>query len=75
MFLTAKFLCRIQNFGKRALRFLLGDYGSTNEQLLNKAGRISMSINRLRTLYGEICKTLNKLNPSFMKNISTVKET
>ena len=34
-----------------------------------------MSINRLRTLCVEIFKTLNELNPSFMKNISTVKET
>ena len=34
-----------------------------------------MSINRLRTLYVEIYKTLNELNPSFMKNIFTVKET
>ena len=34
-----------------------------------------MSINRKRTLEVEICKTLNELNPSFMKNIFTVKET
>ena len=34
-----------------------------------------MSINRKRTLEVEICKTLHELNPSFMKNIFTVKET
>ena len=34
-----------------------------------------MSINRLRTLYVEIYKTLNELNPSFTQNIFTVKET
>ena len=34
-----------------------------------------MSINRLRTLCVEIYKTLNELNPSFMKNIFMVKET
>ena len=33
-----------------------------------------MSINRLRTLCAEIYKTLNELNPSFIKNIFTVKE-
>ena len=34
-----------------------------------------MKINRLRTLCVEIYKTLNELDPSFMKNIFTVKET
>ena len=34
-----------------------------------------MSINRMRTLSVEIYKTLNELNPSFMKNILMVKET
>ena len=34
-----------------------------------------MSINRRRTLEAETCKTLNELNPSFTKNIFTVKET
>ena len=34
-----------------------------------------MSINKQRTLYVEICKTLDELNPSFMENIFTVKET
>ena len=75
MFSTAKSLNRIENVQKRPLRFLLDDYESTYEQLLNKAGRNSISINRLRTLHVEIYKTLNELNPSFMKNIFTVKET
>ena len=61
-------------FAKRALRFLLDDFESTYEQLLNKTGRNSMSISRLRTLCVEIYKALNKLNLSFMKNIFTVKE-
>ena len=60
---------------KRVLRFLPDDYESTYEQLLNKAGRSSMSINRIRTLCVEIYKTLNELNPSLTKNIFTVKET
>ena len=60
---------------KRGLRFLLNEYEPTYEPLLHKAGRSSMSINRLRTLCVEIYKTLNELNPSFIKNISTVKET
>ena len=67
MFSPAKSLNRIENIQKGVLRFLLDDYESTYEQLLNKAGRSSMSINRLRTLCVEIYKTLNELNPSFMK--------
>ena len=47
----------------------------TYEQLLNKTGRNSMSINRLRTLCVEIYKALNEQNLSFMKNIFTVNET
>ena len=69
MFLSAKSLNRIENLQERALRFLLDDYESTYEQLLNKPGRSSMSISRLRTLCVEIYKTLNELNLSFMKNI------
>ena len=51
MFSSAKSLNRMkQNLQKKkALRFLLDNYKCTFEQLLNKAGRSSMSINRLRT--------------------------
>ena len=75
MFSPTKSLNRIENMQKRALRFLLDDYESKYEQLLNKAGRYSISINRLRTLCVEIYKNFNELNPSFMKNIFTLKET
>ena len=69
MFSSSKSLNRIDNLQKIALSFLLDDYGSTYEQLLDNAGRGSMSINRLRTLCVEVYKTLNELKPSFMKNI------
>ena len=46
IFSSAKSLSRIKNLQKRALRFLLNDYESTFKQLLNKAGRSSMSINK-----------------------------
>ena len=65
MFSPAKSLNRIENIQKGVLRFLPDDYESTYEQLLNKAGRNLISINR--TLCVEIYKTLNELNPSFMK--------
>ena len=33
-----------------------------------------MSVNRLRNLCVEICKTINKLNLEFMNNVFKVKE-
>ena len=69
MFSSSKSLNRIDNLQKIALSFLLDDYGSTYEQLLDNAGSGSMSINRLRPLCVEVSKTLNELKPSFMKNI------
>ena len=64
-----KFLDKIESLHKRALRFLLNDYVSSYEQLLEKSGKCNMNIRRLRCLCIEIYKTLNDLNPSFMKEI------
>ena len=75
VFVCVTSLNRIENLQKRALRLLLYGYEYKYEQLLNKTGRGSMTINRLRTLCVEIYKTLKELNPIFMKNIFTVKET
>ena len=72
MFSSAKSLNRIKNLQKKLWDFY---YESTYWQLLNKAGRRLVSINKQRTLCVEICKTLDELNPSFMENIFTVKET
>ena len=64
-----KFLDKIESLHKRALRFLLNDYVSSYEQLLEKSGKCNMNIRRLRFLCIEMYKTLNDLNPSFMKKI------
>ena len=64
-----KSLDKIESLHKRALRFLLNDYVSSYEQLLEKSGKCNMNIRRLRCLCIEIYKTLNDLNPSFMKEI------
>ena len=36
--------------------------------------KVKMSANRLRNLFAEIYKTINKLNPEFTNNIFKVKE-
>ena len=64
-----KSLDKIESLHKRALRFLLNDYVSSYKQLLEKAGKCNMKIRRLTFLCIEIHKTLNDLNPSFMKEI------
>ena len=57
-----KLLDKIESVHKRALRFLLNDYVSSYEQLLEKSGKCNMNIRRLRILCIEIYKTLNDLN-------------
>ena len=48
---------------------MLNDYESDYKTLLDKADKPTMETKRLRILALEIFKTLNDLNPSFMKEI------
>ena len=64
-----KSLDKTESLHKRALRFLLNDQVSSYEQLLEKSGKCNKNMRRLRCLCIEIYKTLNDLNPSFMKEI------
>ena len=58
---------KFENLQKQALRFLYKSYNLSYEDLLLKSGFSSMKEKRLRTLSVEIFKTLNRLNPTFMK--------
>ena len=69
MFSSSKSLTEIENLHKRALRFILDGYSNSYERILEKSGKFSMDIKRKHKLCIEIYKTLNKLNPSFMKEI------
>ena len=60
---------KIESLHKRALKFLLNDYVSSYKQLLEIFGKCNTNMRRLRFLCIEIYKTLNDLNPSFMKEI------
>ena len=53
---------------------ILNNNTSDYQTLLEKSKKTSMEIKRLRNLATEIFKTVNTLNPSFMKNIVTSKE-
>ena len=50
IFSTAKSLNKIESLQKRALRFLYNDYSISYEDLLEKAGKVKMSVDRLRKL-------------------------
>ena len=60
---------KIERIQERCLRLVLNDYTSNYEELLHKTGKTTMEIKRLRTLAIGIFKTLNNLNPSFMREI------
>ena len=50
-------------------------YNTSYEDLLLKSSFLSMNVNCLLTLCIETFKTLNNLNPSFMKEIFSVRQT
>ena len=75
MLTNAKFVHKIEAIQKMALRFMLNDYGSSFEDLLKKSGNPSMNLRRTRSLCIEIYKTINNLNPGFMKNLFKVRKT
>ena len=63
-----KSLQKIEKLQEHALRFLYNDHKSSHNDLLLKSGRCTMQVSRQSTLCIEIYKTMNNLNPPFMKN-------
>ena len=62
-------LRKIENLHKRALRFLLNDYVSSYEQLLQKSSKASINLTNQSVLCNEVFKTMTDVNPTFMKEI------
>ena len=69
MFSSAKSLNKVESLQKRALRFLYEDYISSYEELLQKVGKETLEVNRLRSLCIEIYKVTNNINPTYMNGI------
>ena len=59
----------------KALTFLYNNCQLSYEELLDKVTSSTINVTRLRFLYVEIYKTVNNLNPSFMKQIFELRET
>ena len=73
-FSSCESIRKIEKIEKRCLRIILNDYESDYETLLRNSNKPTMEIRRLRPLAVEIFKTLNEINPPYMKNIFTSKE-
>ena len=73
MFSHKKSLDKTESLHKRALRFLLNDYENSYEELLEKSGKCNMSLQGIRFLRIEVYKSINSLNPDFMKNVFEMK--
>ena len=73
MFSHKRSLDKIESLHKRALRFLLIDYENSYEELQEKSGKCNMRLQQIRFLCIEIYKSINRLNPDFIKNIFEMK--
>ena len=60
---------QIEKIHERSLRFLYEDFNSSYDQLLERSGKTTMLISRLKTLCIEIYKSINRINPTYMQNI------
>ena len=60
---------KVEKIHERSLKFLSNDYLSSYAELLEKSLSVSIETKRLRTMVCEIFKTLNNLNPVFIKDI------
>ena len=74
MFTGKKSLDRMENIKKRALRFVLDDYGSSYHDLLIQNEVPGIKIETLRLLAIEVSKCVNKLNPEYLNDIFTIKK-
>ena len=68
-FSANKFIEKIENIHKRFLRLTFNDYKSDQKTFIDKSSKESMKIRRIKAPVIEIFKTLNELNPNFMKTI------
>ena len=59
----------VESLQKRALRFLYKDYVSLYEELLQKTGKETIKVNKLRSLCIEIYKSIYNIIPMYMNEI------
>ena len=68
-FTSAKQINKMKKIQERASRFIIDDYSSSYEQLLNDSNTSTMAIKRVHSLCTEIFKSLNNLNAPYVKDL------
>ena len=68
-FCFQRLIYKIEKIQKRAERFVLNDYTSNYETLLNKSSKCTMEVCRLRLLALEVFRSVNTLNPVYMQSL------
>ena len=74
MFTSKTSLSKLENIQKRALRFVLDDYQSGYNDLLQNANVPGIKIMLLRYLAIEVFKCINEINPAYLNAMFTRKE-
>ena len=74
MFTSKTSLSKLENIQKRALRFVLDDYQSGYNDLLQNANVPGIKIMLLRYLAIEVFKSINEINPAYLNAMFTRKE-
>ncbi len=65
---------KVENIQERALRFMFNDTVSIYESLLDRRGYTTLHIRRIKTIANEVFKSVNHLNPTFMKEMFNIKQ-
>ena len=68
-FCSAKSVKKIEKIQEQALRILYNNFSSDFESILNKSGKLTIEVKRLRILALEVSKTLNNMNPEYINEI------
>ena len=66
---------KIEKVQERALRFLHNDTVSSYDTLISKSSTTTMHVRRIKSIACEVFKSLNDLNPVFMKEMFQEKDT
>ena len=68
-FCLSESMKKLERIQERSFRLLLNDYESSYQEILEKIGKTTLQIRRIKLLAIEIFKTINDINPSYMKEI------
>ena len=66
---------KLDKLNKRAIRIVYNDQFSSHEKLLKDANALSLSMLRLKFMIIEVYKCINELNPEYMNQMFSVKNT